>query len=46
MSADVEVLIEVARGLRGCVGDVEGHFFVIVYRPFCGPGLVNYCFVG
>lgn len=41
MGGDVGVGVEVAGELGGCVGDVEGHFFVVVDGPVCGPGLFN-----
>jgi hypothetical protein len=35
---DVGVVVEVCGELGGCVGDVEGHFFVVVDGPVCGAG--------
>jgi len=41
---DVCVVIEICWELRSCVGDVEGHFFVIVDCPVCRSGLFDDCF--
>lgn len=46
VSTDVGVVVEVWGELRGCVGDVEGHFFVVVDCPVCGAVLFDDRFAG
>lgn len=41
MGGDVGVGVEVAGELGGGVGDVEGHFFVVVDGPVCRAGFFN-----
>lgn len=46
MMFDIRFVVEVWGELGCCVGDVEGHFFVVVDGPVCGAVLLNDCFAG
>lgn len=46
MGFDICVIVEVCWELGCCVGDIEGHFLVIVDCPVCRAGFLDDSFVG